>query len=221
MALVVVLGLGIRAQADMVDHMLPYGPTAVPFPSGPVGTLPLFDPGLGTLTKVTLVLDADTDSGTMAWDNEDAVLTDITLGIGAEVTASALASLTSVAVPLQTDSAVDIDADNDAAADFIGTDSFSVAGGSGSDSDMDMSTAPATLALFTGPGTFPVMLGADLSTFLSLTGGFGPTDPVPGVTDGMVTVIYEFDPIPEPSVLAIISVLVGVAAAKRTRRSRC
>ncbi len=50
------------------------------------------------------------------------------------------ASATTMAVPLQTDAAIGITADNDSPFDF-GTDSFSVLGGSDFDSDMDMLAA--------------------------------------------------------------------------------
>ena len=121
--------LGSSAKAATIDFADTYGPLAVPFPASALATLSQFDLALGTLTKVTLTLDANTSAGTMAWDNEAAVSTDVTLGIGAGVTAAGLAGITAVAVPLQTDSAVGVAADNDGAADFIGTDSFSVVGG--------------------------------------------------------------------------------------------
>ena len=137
-----------------------------------------------------LTLDAETSAGSIAWDNEAAVPTDVTLGIGAEVTAVGLAGITAVAVPLQTDSAVGIDADNDGAADFVGTDAFSVVGGTGSDSDMDMLVAG--LGPYIGLGTFDVDVSAVVQNFLSTTGGFGPISQTPGVTDGTVTVTCEF-----------------------------
>ena len=68
------------AQAATISFADSYGPLAVPFPAAPLATLSLFDPALGTLTKVTLTLDADTSAGTIAWDNEAPVSTDITLG---------------------------------------------------------------------------------------------------------------------------------------------
>ena len=67
-----------------------FGPLAVPFPATALATLSLFDPALGTLTKVTLTLDADTSAGSIAFDNEALIATDVTLGIGAEVTAAGL-----------------------------------------------------------------------------------------------------------------------------------
>ncbi len=203
------------SQGAILEYSANYGPTSVPFASTTVANLSLFDPGLGTLTKVTLNLEAETSAGTIAWDNEAQVGSDVTLGIGAEVTASAMTALTAVAIPLQTGDST-VDADNDGAADYLGTDAFSLTGGSGTDDDMDMSTLPATLALFTGLGTFPVDVSADVETFLSTSGGFGPIDPVPGLTEGTVKVIYEYTPIPEPATLGLF--LLGMLNFVRRRR---
>ncbi len=204
------------ANADIISFTDTFGPATVPFPSAPLATLSLFDPALGTLTKVTLTLVATTSGGTIAWDNESLVATDVTLGIGATVTAVGLAGITLVAVPLQIGSAMGIAADNDGAADFVGTDSFAVVGGSGSDSDMDMLTTG--LGVYIGPGTFDVDVSAIVETFLSTTGGFGPIDPQPGMADGIVTVTYEFNPIPEPTTAWLLA--SGLGALSETRRRR-
>ncbi len=207
LALAVLLALfaqGRPAYAATISFADTYGPLAVPFPASPLATLSQFDPAQGTLTKVTLTLDANTSGGTINWDNEAGIATDVTLGIGATVTAVGLAGITAAALPLQVDSAVGIAADNDDAADFIGTDSFSVVGGSGSDSGTGMLTAG--LGVYIGLGTFDVTISASVENFLSTTGGFGPISQVAGITDGTVTVTYEFTP---SSVGGIAEVLVG------------
>lgn len=206
------------AFAAMESYDLNYGPISVNTANGVIGQLPLFDTQGGTrqLTKVTLTLMSNTSSGTIAWDNEaEGNSSEVTLGIGAEVTASAQGLLGATAIPLQTGTTT-VDADNDGAADFIGTDAFTVTGGSGTDSDMDMSTAPATLTAFEfdGAGTFDVSLGSTIETFLSTSGGFGPIDPIPGITDGKVTVTYEY--IPSPATAALLG-LGGLAATRRRR----
>jgi hypothetical protein len=205
---------GARAATISFDDA--FGPLAVPFPADPHATLSQFDPALGFLTKVTLTLDAEASGGTIGWDNEALVPTDVTLGIGAEVTAVALVGLTAVAVPLQTDSTTGLDADNDGPADFIGTDSFAVVGGTGSDSDS--ADLVAGLGPYVGLGTFDVTISAIVETFLSTTGGFGPIDPDPGMTDGTVTVTYEFIPIPEPATALLVAGGLAALAASRTRR---
>ncbi len=203
-ALLALFAQGQPAYAAAISFADTYGPLAVPFPASPLATLSQFDPALGTLTKVTLTLDANTSGGTIAWDNEATAVTDVTLGIGAKVTAVGLAGITAVAIPLQIDSAVGIAADNDAAADFVGTDSFSVVGGSGSDSGTGMLTAG--FGVYIGLGTFDVTISASVQNFLSTTGGFGPISQSAGITDGTVTVTYEFTP---PPVGGIAEVLVG------------
>jgi len=212
------LALASAAHGATIQFSDTFGPAALPVSVTPLATVPLslFDPALGTLTKVTLTLDANTSGGTIAWDNEAPISTDITLGIGGEVTAVGLAGVTAIAVPLQTDSATGIDADNDGAADFIGTDAFSVVGGSGSDSDSGVLTSG--LAPYIGLGTFDVTVSGVYDIYLSTTGGFGPVDPVAGITDGTVTVTYEYTPVPEPSTaLLVAGGLLGLGAQRRGR----
>ena len=214
-AIVVVAGMASVASAGTISHTVPFGPTNVPF-SGLVLNVPQYN-GINPLISVTLELSADTSAGSIAWDNEAGVTTNITLGVGAEVTASAPAALTLVAVPLQTDSATGIAADNDGAADFIGTDSFSVTGGSGNDTDSD---SPGSFVAYIGAGTFAVTIDSVVETFVSTTGGFGPIDVTPGVTEGFVKVIYEYSAaIPSPAAAgAGLSMLGGLGLLARRRR---
>jgi hypothetical protein len=207
------------ANADIISYSDTFGPTGVPFSQTSVATLPQFDPSLGTLLSVTLTLDASTFAGTIAWDNEASIPSDVTLGIGAEITATAMSTLTTVALPMQTGSADDIDADNDGAADFIGTDSFGVFGGIGSDSDSDSTSVIAEMIPFIGIGTFPVMAESTVATYLTTDGGFGPIDPRPGLTEGTVTVEYEYA-VPEPATMTLLAVGgLGVISRRRRRRA--
>ena len=218
------VAIASTVNAATVSYDDTFGPSAVASPTIIV-PLPKFDPALGTLTKVTLTLDAETSAGTIDWDNEAGVASDIDLGIGAEVTGTVPGSpsvLTVVAVPLQVGSG-SVDADNDAAADFIGSDAFSVSGGSGSDSDMDMTTAAPDLLFFTASflgETFNTEIDSLVETFLSTTGGFGPINPVPGLAEGLVTVTYEYTAVPEPGTLALATIAaIGLGLAVRRRRS--
>jgi hypothetical protein len=202
------------AQAATISFMDSYGPTAVPSGAAPLATLSQFDPSLGTLTKVTLTLDADASAGSIAWDNEAAIPTDVTLGIGAEVTALGLAGLSVIAIPLQIGSALGVAADNDGAADFVGTDSFTVNGGVGN--DLQSNELLAGMGAYIGLGTFDTTLSSVVENFLSTTGGFGPIQQTPGVTSGTVTVTYEYTLIPEPTTALLLGLgLLGLAARAR------
>ena len=202
------------AQATTISFNDSYGPVAVPVAPAVLANLPQFDPALGTLTQVTLTLDADAFAGSIDWDNEAAIPTDVTLGIGAQVTAVGLAGITAIAVPLQLGSAIGVAADNDGAPDFVGTDSFSVIGGIGNDVDAD--TLVAGLGPYIGIGTFGVTVSAVVQNFLSTTGGFGPIQQTPGSTDGLVTVTYEYTPIPEPGTgLLVMAGMLGLAIGRR------
>lgn len=209
------LGPARSAGAATLIYFDPFGEVTVPFGATALVTLPQFDPSLGTLTQVTLTLDVSTFDGVISWDNEAPVSTDITLGIGAVVTATGPGGASAEAIPLQTDSATGIDADNDGAADFIGTDAFSVVGGSGADSDSTVLVAG--LAPYVGLGTYQVDVSASVETYLSTTGGFGPIDPVPGKVQGTVTVTYEYT-VPEPGAAWLLGAgLLGGAVRARRR----
>jgi hypothetical protein len=215
-----VLSAGVASAAIISDSDV-FGPAQVA--SAPTNVaLDKFDPALGTLTKVTLNLSANTTNGTIDWDNEAGVPSDIDLGIGAEVTATAPSALTVVVVPLQTDSG-NVTADTDGVIpDFVGTDAFSVTGGAGSDSDSTSSVAPAVLAAYTATflgETFNVNISSLIETFVSTTGGFGPTQFNLGDFDGTVEVIYEYNPVPEPgSVMLAAMAACGAGLAVRRRR---
>ena len=210
--LVSVFGLASTASAYVISYDTNFGPTAV---GSPTTTLYLsqFDPALGTLNSVTLTLDATASAGSIAWDNEADQPSTVTLGIGAEVTAIAPDALALVAVPLQTDSG-SVDADNDGDADFIGTDAFSVTGGTGNDSD-SAALPPGDLTPYIGTGDIAVSVVGLAETYLSTSGGFGPIDPTPGDFSGTVTVEYNY--IPEPATLSILT-LAGLALIRRRRK---
>jgi len=220
----VVLSLGTStdsARAGAISFSAPFGPAAI---FSPAATIPLdkFDGALGTLTSVTIQVEADTSGGTIAWDNEALIPSDVDLGIGAEVTATAPSALTAVAVPLQLGSG-SVTADSDGAADFIGQDSFTLVGGTGSDTKSVTSSAAGVLTFYTAAfvgETFDTDVESKISTFLSTTGGFGPIESLPGVFEGTLTVTYNFTPVPEPST-ALLLVVGGLGLGwRKTRRRR-
>ncbi|MCE5325077.1 MAG: choice-of-anchor E domain-containing protein [Planctomycetaceae bacterium] len=205
------------AQADTISYSNTYGPTSVSF-SGLLVPLTKFDPALGTLTKVTLQLNANTNAGSIAWDNEGGVASSVTLQIGATVKASAPLNLIAVtAVPVQSGSG-SVSADNDASPDYIGDDAFGVTGGTGSDSNSAFTTSSLSTFIATFAGeTFNATLESSIKTTLSTDGGYGPINPSPGLTDGTVKVTYEYTPIPEPVTMSLLG-LGGLGMLLKRRR---
>ncbi|MEM1166512.1 MAG: choice-of-anchor E domain-containing protein [Planctomycetota bacterium] len=208
----------LTVMGNMATDTVTYTDLSVGSATTVIGALDKFDPTLGPLVSVTLILEADTSAGSIDFDNEDGSPSDVDLGIGAEVTANpvGLAAFTVVAVPLQVGSG-SVTGDTDGPADFVGTDAFSVTGGVGMDDDSFTSSVAGDLAFFTATfvgETFDVEIDPQTETFLSTTGGFGPIDPVPGRTSGTVTVKYTF--VPTPGVASIFA----VATLATTRRRR-
>jgi hypothetical protein len=206
------------ANAATISDSDTYGPTLVPSAAAPLATLDQFDPALGTLTKVTLTLDANAFAGSIDWDNEAAIPTDVTLGIGAQVTAVGLAGLSVIAIPLQIGSQNGVAADNDGAADFVGTDSFSVVGGTGNDTQSNILLSG--FGAYIGTGTFDTTIASVVQNFLSTTGGYGPIQQTAGSTDGLVTVTYEYTAVPEPSTAMLLALGLGGLAVRRGRQTR-
>lgn len=214
MALCLLVGLTSSVIADTISYSTPI-PTA-DVGGGSTVKLPQFDPALGTLTGVKLYLDANAFAGSIAWDNESSTATRVTLGIGAEVTAIAPDALTIVVVPLQRGQA-NVDADNEADngdADFIGTDALLVTGNSGSESD---SATPVVFTPYIGTGTFSVAISSVVETYTSTTGGTGEYEHTAGQYDGLVSVTYTYDAVPEPTTMGLLA-CGGLAILYRRKR---
>lgn len=187
---------------------------------GPVGvnsspflvSLPQFDTSLGSLTSIDVVLSAQIGASTFAFDNEG-VAGNVTLSGGAELEASGPSSLVVVTTP--TDSITDpVDADNDGAADFVGTDSLELVYGMAMDSDVAMLMAGFTP--YEGAGTVDFTITPTLLNSFSASGAFGPIDATPGDVSGTLEITYNY--IPEPATMALLG-LGGLTLLRRRRGS--
>lgn len=187
------LAVGTTASAGTVSYNSSFGPQAIGFPTQTLVSLPLFDPSLGVLKEVTLKMKTTTFAGTLNWDNETSVPTNVKLSIGAKVqaTANGLNLTTHVSPSAATGTGIGID--DDGTADFAGLDSFSVRGNT--EEDEDVVTLADLLDAFIGVGLFDVIGSSDVDANIETNGGSGPSDAIGGATTGDIEVVYTYDPI--------------------------
>ena len=200
----------------------PYGPIGATSSSFVAGSLPFFDPADGVLTQVRLSVESNCTGGRITWDNEDALPTDVTIGIGVDVTVSVLSGLTAVAKPFGSGTALGVLADDplepSGVPDFTGPDAFGVENDGAVDVGEFLSIDPLILAMFTGLGGFDVTVDSTRSSFIRAGGRLGFAKPIGGQTDGVVTVIYDYH-VPEPLTLSLFCISGGLIVNRRRRRS--
>jgi len=221
--LLIALASAGLSSAAIVTYNVNYGPTSIGAADFTV-SLPKFDPSLGALTGVSIVLDASTSGSTIVFDNEANVGGSVTLSVGTTVTATAPLITALVAVPLQIGSGT-VTADNDGAPDFIGTDSIGVTTGSGSVSNTQTGSSGPILAAYTATlplETFDVTINNLIAESFSSSGAYGPTQTTSGIFEGEVTVHYSYEltSVPEPSGLLSLGCLIGSGVCLRFRRKR-
>jgi hypothetical protein len=216
--------LAVAAQGAIVTETASFGPVAIGTPSF---TLPIqkFDPALGNLVSVNFALSTTTTGNSLTFDNESGVSGTVNLQIGANVTAKTGVSLitTVTAQPLKSGSG-GVAADNDGAADFLGTDSFTISGG-GSASNAVLNTTSNYLTQFTQQGfphTYLVTISNSPLTSVSTSGIVGPTSAASGTFSGTVNVTYTYAlaPVPEAGGLFWGLSLCGIVAVLRPRVRR-
>ncbi len=216
--------LGVAAQGAIVTEKGD-SDTFGPLPPGvPSFTLSLdkFDPSKGTLISVSLVLDLRVVGSSLTFDNETASSGPVTLNFSVGATATTGGpSVLSVGTVVAKSGMGMVTADNDGAADFLGSDSFSISG-AGIANNFTTQTAPAFLTQYTAtvPGeTFLVTVSNTNST--GTTAMFGPTSIVNGTFAGAVTVSYTYmlAAVPEAA-SALWGAALGLFAISRRVRSR-
>jgi hypothetical protein len=203
--LVASLAMGKPSQADSVTYISTVVPDqSIPF-SVPL-TLPLFNPSLGTLTGVTLSVDAtitadiqvvNINTSPMAFTNATASVPVTATGPG-----GATATVTAMAVVPSGTAAPGLN-------DFPGV--------AGSTSGVNP-VSPADFSLYIGTGTFTGTLSV-----VAPTGTFSGSGP-PGLffggtatAGGSIDVTYTFTPaVPEPSSMALLG--IGMVSLLSWRR---
>lgn len=182
--------------------------------------VPLFNPSLGTLTQVQIVLNGDV-GGSAGYENTSTTSTSsVTLNLSSTIVLTGPNSLLIDVVPLANFSipAVPGVPIYDGFSDYAGTSGATLTNLTGSAMDMDTITNPGDLlAYYTGLGTisFPVT-----ATGSSLGGGSGNINTSFSSTAGAsIEITYTYDvAIPEPSSVAIVGLgIIGTLAARRFR----
>ncbi len=211
--LVILLFTAASANAASISYN-----DAFSFPLSPGNAavnLPQFDPSLGTLTSVTLAIDATVQADITA-ENDSNIAGNMGVDLTGIVTATSGAASASANV-LQSAGPVAVAASDGNPGS--GPDFFDFGTISGTDSDTDTILSP--LAPFIGLGTVAVAISGN--------GGFavnGVTDSTLTVsnfgTSGTVTITYNYQTpvIPEPSsvVLAGMACMAGVLVLRRRNR---
>ena len=211
------LGLASLVRAETVLQSNPYSVADSPFPQ----TLNWnkFDPSLGTLTGVSLTING-TSSGSVfvqntGFDNVNLnnfrnkvrlTFSGTISNPGAQSSANTLIS-TSPSIPA-----------SPAVYTLAGSsEQFDLAGNQALTSLSNDLTA--FLSYFTGPGSFTTDI-FQLPAIASSDGGFTVVDNSSLATGGVVSMVYTYSPVPEPSTYALAALGVGVAGFVRARRRK-
>ncbi|MDX1962667.1 MAG: PEP-CTERM sorting domain-containing protein [Pirellulales bacterium] len=199
-----------------------YGPQPIgPNNAGSAGSffLPQFDPSLGTLTKVILMVNGFSDGGQNILDSESDFSGNASVSIGTNITVTGPATLTVLTTPVDTNSGPIGPDDEMVFPDFAGPDSIGVFGNLSTDSDMSMITSGMGPYIGLGNVTFNYSSVVNNSSSSTVSPSFTFNTPTIYSFDAKVT--YEYDVIPEPSTFILAGLgavgLVGYGLRRRVK----
>lgn len=220
LACIMLISAAAVSEAKAHGSHITYGPTAFgSFAAGTAGSfnIPQFDPSLGTLTEVDLLVTGHSDGGSNGLQNLSAFPGNASVTIGTNITVSGPAALTVLTLPNTTNSGPVAPFGGSVDFTFSGPDSILVLGAPSSDSQSDSIFAGFAPYLGLGLVTFNYSSGANTSSSADVAPTFSST--TPPTFDFDATVVYHYEAVPEPTtlVLAGLGALGLVFAARRKR----